>query len=605
MGIYRYLVLTASLLAGIQPPCGYASDQQEPPQVQYPVIRSLAVRSPDHYAGRDIGAKLDAAMADVVKEGGGIVTIPASKDCLPVETPIVVPSGIWLRGHGQKSTCLSASPTLGAHPIIRIVGTPSAHAVNIVISDMTLRNGTPDTHHFTAGMDGIRADYADDIEFKNLNVTSIQGAYAIVVGNASDVSIHDNGVTNFTYAGIMAVTGSQRILIQHNLVDGATINNGVGTNAYGIGLSGYDSDSHSATYNQWVVADRNTIHNIPTWEGMDAHGGQHLWLTNNTISNVFFGIMVGIAPQGGVPVLRDVHIEGNKITQGTGISNGYGIMASGDSVKYIASDIWIKTNDVNGFGATASASAPSIGAIELRQAKNTHVIGNTIRYYSQYAILPYMQISDSEILNNVAYDMADAKSSADSAMVGSEGSGIWGLKIDGNRLLPSAPDKSPAYLIRERYTAGCVILGNNTAQSAKMPPVGHAGFVSSNPVVSVLDLGVEGESVVHDKSGKSIGHNTAGPGFWSRDSLTVVSTGDMIAGQYAITNLRSGVAGTQWVYSFPVGMNIAVSGAGRQGQNLNARVTANDGTTLSLTEPAGTTVSGAAIRYQGASVSPQ
>ena len=91
---------------------------------------------------------------------------------------------------------------------------------------------------------------------------------------------------------------------------------------------------------------------------------------------------------------------------------------------------------------------------------------------------------------------------------------------------------------------------------------------------------------------------TASDGFWSQDDRIIVSRGDKTAGGNEITYLGGGSAGAKWVYDLLVRVNIMVAGTGPKGQDLNATVTANNGSSMFLNIRALGSVSGASIRYR-------
>jgi hypothetical protein len=101
--------------------------------------------------------------------------------------------------------------------------------------------------------------------------------------------------------------------------------------------------------------------------------------------------------------------------------------------------------------------------------------------------------------------------------------------------------------------------------------------------------------VVLDDSGKPrwvVATPTIGYGSLVAD---VIVTGSMEEASSTVTDVTTSTGTYMWI---PEGMNITVAGAGVGGANLNARVLANNKTTLILDTAATTAVTGANITYQ-------
>ncbi len=52
-----------------------------------------------------------------------------------------------------------------------------------------------------------------------------------------------------------------------------------GDNAYGIAVSAYGGEPRSSD----VTVTGNTVEDVPTWHGLDTHGGLRIAFTNNTV----------------------------------------------------------------------------------------------------------------------------------------------------------------------------------------------------------------------------------------------------------------------------------------------------------------------------------
>ncbi len=138
------------------------------------------------------------------------------------------------------------------------------------------------------------------------NGTAYGGIWATDV---HDVAIKRVTVTGFVYAGIMFIS------VSGGSITGSTIKNiGVtgwdaSMNAYGIALT----DTGGAPTSD-VLVDGNVIDNVPTWEGIDTHGGRRLTITDNVIHRTNRAIRI-IGSANGPP--QDIVVSRNRMDSPT------------------------------------------------------------------------------------------------------------------------------------------------------------------------------------------------------------------------------------------------------------------------------------------------
>lgn len=116
------------------------------------------------------------------------------------------------------------------------------------------------------------------------------GYGAIYVKNATNFTIRDNTIQDAVYAGIM-VLSSVGGRISGNLVErigvvGASANS---NNAYGIALTQATASSRRSSD---IVVSNNTVRDVPTWHGLDTHGGARITWTGNTVRGSRSGIFI-------------------------------------------------------------------------------------------------------------------------------------------------------------------------------------------------------------------------------------------------------------------------------------------------------------------------
>jgi hypothetical protein len=582
------------------------------------------------WAGADPGAKINACMASLEPQGGEAL-IPAGT--YTINTQIQVPPNIWLLGQGYDATILAAGSTLEAPclalptpaatcQVIRVLGTSGTPTANVHISDLTVENGTPQTNVAPVpGMDGIRADYVNGLLIERVHATSIQGAFGIAFKNSNGVRVLNSVVKNYAYAGVFALEGNNHVWVERNDIGGATCVPPFCAIAGGGDSYGFASGSEAAsggapfTTNLWV--DHNFLHDIPYWECLDTHGGQHVWFEDNTLNNCATGINASgiVGPLQTVVSSGDFHVNRNSVTQGTGAAhctNCFGLITDGDSAAYPVKDVEMIGNNFTGFG---NPNSSIVGVITYMNTRNVKVDGNSFYSWNTAAIMPYVDNWGSEIKGNTAYDMAGTANSGLSSMILIRSPGNWGLTIDDNTLdiktLVGAP-ALPAYMINNASQATQVTLGANnkatyvtTALYRDLPT-----YLATSPVNTALVpqyatvLNAKVGDPIYDTLNRPNWH-FGGPlmpqtGYSSLDTTDVISTGTCNL-DGTVTSLSGGLGSGTWWYWFPEGMNIVLPGCGTGGTTLNAEVIADDGLKLTVS-PAPSVSAATSITYQAATV---
>ena len=137
-------------------------------------------------------------------------------------------------------------------------------------------------------------DIADssDIEISNNKLLAIDSNHGIVIKHGTNVRVINNYISWYRYIGIGTLNNSKNVLIQGNLIYNCGFNY---VNTYPIGVS---SIEHSGALADQIVCENVTCDgNIiycdvgnNDWEGIDAHGGKKLNVTNNILYNIRYGI---------------------------------------------------------------------------------------------------------------------------------------------------------------------------------------------------------------------------------------------------------------------------------------------------------------------------
>ena len=132
------------------------------------------------------------------------------------------------------------------------------------------------------------------------------GNAGIWVGPSTNPLITGTTIEDAVYAGIMVISAAGgRIdgnVVRRIGVQGASAN---GNNAYGIAVSN-DGGSVSSD----VVVNGNTVATVPTWHGLDTHGGVRISFTNNTVSGAPRAMF--ITSDGSGRKATDITVTGNR-----------------------------------------------------------------------------------------------------------------------------------------------------------------------------------------------------------------------------------------------------------------------------------------------------
>ena len=78
-----------------------------------------------------------------------------------------------------------------------------------------------------------------------------------------------------------------------------------GDNAYGIAVSAYGGEPRSSD----VTVTGNTVEDVPTWHGLDTHGGLRIAFTNNTVRRASRALFITTDTSGNRAT--DITVTGN------------------------------------------------------------------------------------------------------------------------------------------------------------------------------------------------------------------------------------------------------------------------------------------------------
>ena len=205
---------------------------------------------------------------------------------------------------------------------VTIVGATIHGSVRITASNVTLRSVRiigPQAGVFVSEQNAI---YAESVS--NLTLDGVEA------GNVGNAGVRLHYVTGFTilapyvhdavYAGIIATSSTDGVIsggtVERIGMNGSAAANS--DNAYGITLTSFGGEPKSAR----ISVQNVVVSSVPTWHGLDTHGGLGIVFENNAVIGTYRGIVL-TGPAGDGNVAR-----GNRIEQSSRPADGRGILVS-------------------------------------------------------------------------------------------------------------------------------------------------------------------------------------------------------------------------------------------------------------------------------------
>lgn len=565
---------------------------------------------------------IQQAVDAMAEKGGGTVHLPAGTYAL--SEPLWLRSRVTLVGKGPQETMLRDADTLGANPVVLVIGTREERITDVQLRDLAVRNGTatnaaspPDTFHTelsVVGKEGIVAEYVDGLTMHNILVTEIAGKYGFRCKMARRIACRRSRFYRCTYAAFMLLVESEHVTVDHCEFDTITTAPPVYPNQY-LFATGSERRGQGEFLVRDVLVQNSRFLNNPHWQAINTHGGERITFRNNYCENVLIGTIaanvVGFAKHS---ALQDILIEGNTYLRGTATDDGIptnkttaGISVAGN-ITALGRNICVRGNRLVGFGGGLFTQ----GALLTYRVHDIVVEDNVVEDFHQYGMVLFSGSYGAVIRNNVFDGMASSITGLEdvSAVIGVPVDGqAYGIQVTGNTVRPAAPEHRPARFI---WTTGphmnFVIAHNNIgpdaiAQAAIYHDDDHLPLMKNSTPSQYLILR-RGERVTN-AAGRTV-NICASPrqGFGSLDTSTVLALVNTSTGSSHITIAQPGYVPELNVdfftpYGmFPPGMNIIIEGGDGQG-DLTARVAdIVDATTVALDTVMPRDLSGVRVRRQ-------
>jgi hypothetical protein len=198
----------------------------------------------------------------------------------------------------------------------------------------------------------------------------IDGGYiAIGLKNCAKAEIHSCRLTGLVYAGIMGLSAIDCVISDNEVNGVRPVDDSDNWNAYGIAISNLSGQPNSSG----CLVECNLISRIPTWHGLDTHGGIDCIFRKNNIFAVRRAIFLTLSP-------TNVLCDGNDLTaptpaeqadipegcpiaygtdyRGISVAGGTGAISNNVGHNYASSRWWNPISGASGY--TFSWNIPSI-----------------------------------------------------------------------------------------------------------------------------------------------------------------------------------------------------------------------------------------------------
>lgn len=459
-------------------------------KISYSMIAGATVNALDYgisTSGTAASNKTAIELAIAALPSGGVITIPKGTYALNPFT--IVSAGVTIQGEGPDSTRFNFA-TVGAN----------TNAISITadnVSIVGIKFVGPSSAAYVAGenciqTNGTFATNRDGLTVANCEIYNF-GSYGINAEYTNNITISDNYIHDVGYGGVFfrsCITG----WIQNNRI--SDITPGSSANMYGITLSHTDSPAptsktSSTHFCYGINVIGNELQNI-AWEGIDAHGGYEIIVSDNKIYNTKSGIAVSSSSggsnnyAGGQNIISNNVIDARKKDGTTGdyMYQSYGINVNGFSTLNVQNQdkVIVSENIIFGKGELNSING---GSIQAEGVFHAIISNNIIDAWAGVGI----------ILGNQTTAIVDGNLFGDC------------YATDGN--------DSVKRCIFWRIGTGSLLLTNN-AHYANGGQTARYGFYSQVSVVVATD----GTNLALRTSGNNFNECSVNQMFWSGNALS-------------------------------------------------------------------------------------
>jgi len=384
-------------------------------KVTYSMIDGAAVNVKDYGASPSATAAANKTAFEAALAAGSTIVIPA--DGTYLVNLVSVPSNKTIIAYGA----IVSNATTGNTGIFSI----AAGVSNVKILGGSYRGpaygGTPvPAPAYPASNGCIRVTGTYDNVCSDITIQDAEIAgwndYGIFAENVLRGTFNNNHIHTIGRDGVRTY-GAVLTDVSHNHIHDITPGfAGVAPNlnAYGITFTRNPTNEGTPLVNHppssYCTANNNLIEDIPTWKGLDTHGGVNIVFSSNIVRNCRFGIGIDEGDTSGLQNAPPINITvaDNIFTLGTGNAGEPGINAVSTSASNLGSGLSLTNNTIIGFGGS------NTGAINIAYFDDAKIVNNTIIDSAVCAI----NFSGSTTTTNVLIDSNIIKNLTGSVLAG-------------------------------------------------------------------------------------------------------------------------------------------------------------------------------------------
>ena len=250
----------------------------------------------------------------------------------------------------------------------------------------------------------ILLERCNNVSITKLEVDETRGQASIRLVDCHTGAIERNKINKFTYAAIQIIGDCQNITVRDNDIRHSLARSANGGGSYGVHISALAS---STNYPKNISVINNNVEDIKAWDAFNVHGGENIYIIDNTAKDVRIGIDASLHYYDASSILKNLIVRGN-ILSGTSASvNGNtasGIMVHGHE-NAIAENVIIDGNIVDGFNKHGGGESTSqMGGIRAGKINGLKVYNNTTNKNKCYGIRLTDSVKNFEIYSNEVKD---------------------------------------------------------------------------------------------------------------------------------------------------------------------------------------------------------
>lgn len=351
-------------------------------------VRDLA------YGAKGDGATDDATAIQNAVNVGGTVVIPWTAAGYRITREITVGSNTTLLIYGSVTQATSG---LGV-----FVATGQS-GISLQTYGPAVLNGYSSTYNAGTAHGVVTCTNCTDVTIR-VRVRNAE-SYGILLTDCVRFLVDGSSVRDFGYAGIMALADTANSGCEQGRITHCHVKNCTRTDApssYGIALGCLNAAVNMD--HRYILIDGNQVEDVPRWNGLDVHGGQHVTFLNNTVKNVRRGLEAVIGyTNTSTPHLSDIKIVGNTfvgVSSDVGGQPEFGINIGGarnGTTDYTGVRFQVAHNHVEGFNKYYAGGA--LGGICFTNLDQFTITDNTCYDNGQNGIVGVLQATASVTSN--------------------------------------------------------------------------------------------------------------------------------------------------------------------------------------------------------------